>query len=238
VQFIIIITILKKRDKSIAALQESEVTICTVEETISIAEEDAQQKKQIAEAQAHENPGVEITEELAADSDPLEPQEILPDIAQEKSAIIEDIADTKPMAEPEPQKPLSPFENAKILVCEDHEQNREVIGGMFRELGIEPQFAVNGAECIDVLDSGKMFDIIFMDLHMPVMDGYEAARGIRSNRKFDSVPIISMPSNMIKEVVNKCFETGMNDRIAKPVEFDRLEYMLAKWLPEERKLSM
>jgi response regulator of citrate/malate metabolism len=42
-----------------------------------------------------------------------------------------------------------------------------------------------------------------------------------------------MPSSMIREVVNKCFETGMNDRIAKPVEFDRLEYVLTKWLPEK-----
>jgi len=254
VQFIIIITILKKRSKNDAPVQESEIRVCTVEEAVSIAEEDAGQKKQITEAQAHQSAAVEITEELLAQ----EPQEILPDAVQEETASAEGIADSavpqdeyetensdnsvspeplpEPESEPEPQKPLSPFENVKILVCEDHEQNREVMGGMLQEFGIEPEFAANGMECMDILNSGKMFDMIFMDLQMPVMDGYEAARSIRSNSKFDSIPIISMPSNMMREIVNKCFETGMNDRIAKPVEFDRLEYVLAKWLPQDKKI--
>jgi len=232
VQFIII-TILKKRIKGDTPIQESEITICTVEEAISIAEE------------LSANPKYQ---------EPQESQEILPDAVQEETIETENAADNSVQQDeyetentdnsvsseplPEPQKPLSPFENAKILVCEDHEQNREAMGGMLREFGIEPEFAVNGMECINILDSEKMFDMIFMDLQMPVMDGYEAARSIRSNSKFDSIPIISMPSNMIREVVNKCFETGMNDRIAKPVEFDRLEYVLAKWLPENRKVSI
>ncbi|MDR0307661.1 MAG: response regulator [Chitinispirillales bacterium] len=128
------------------------------------------------------------------------------------------------------------FKDVNILVCDDHEQSREVIGGMLSEFKITPEFTINGAECVNVLDGGKMFDLIFMDLQMPVMDGYEATRIIRSNSKYDSTPIISLTANVMRAVADKCLETGMNDHIAKPVEFDRLEYVLIKWLPENKKI--
>lgn len=215
-QFIIILKIRNKRE---TPARESEITFCTVEETISKAEEDAARKKQALKD--YENLQTVIymlsevdreeyeTEDTADNSPPPEP---------------------KSEPEPEPQKSPAPFENVKILVCEDYEQNREVMGGMLLEFGIQPEFASNGMECVNILNSGKMFDMIFMDLQMPLMDGYEAARSIRSNNKFDSTPIISMTANVMRETVNKCFETGMNDHIAKPVEFDRLEYVLEKWL--------
>jgi len=126
------------------------------------------------------------------------------------------------------------YDNVKILVCEDYEQSREAIGSMLSDFGITPEFASNGVECVNILNSGKMFDLIFMDLQMPVMNGYEAARAIRSDSRFDSTPIISLTANSMREIVDQCLESGMNDHIAKPVEFDRLEYALAKWLPENK----
>jgi len=253
-QFIIIITILKKLGKKETIAQESETAVCTVEESILKAQEGIEQTKQILQAQECQSADIETAEDPPS-SDPKpsveeEPQKIPPclhppvsslDNMENLAAMSEahSISDTDGSQLPQtPPKPLSPFENAQILVCEDHEQNREVMDSVLREFGIEPRFAVNGLECIDILNSGKMFDIIFMDLQMPLMDGYEAARLIRSNYKYDAIPIIGMTANVMREVINKCFETGMNDHIAKPVEFDRLEYVLAKWLPEEIKISI
>jgi CheY-like chemotaxis protein len=219
-QFIIILKIRNKRE---ASAQKPEMPLCTVEETISKAEEAAGQKKQIRKDYENLQKVIYLLSEVERDEHEAE-----------------DIADNSlpPEPEPEPQKSCAPFENVKVLVCEDYEQNREVMGGMLEEFGIKPEFAANGMECVSILNSGKMFDMIFMDLQMPLMDGYEAARSIRSNSKFDSTPIISMTANVMREIVNKCFETGMNDHIAKPVEFDRLEYVLEKWLPENRKISI
>ena len=76
------------------------------------------------------------------------------------------------------------------------------------------------------------FDIVFMDIQMPVMDGYTAAREIRSSSRKDSdrIPIVAMTANAFSEDVQKAIHTGMNDHVAKPIDLRLLVKVLTKWL--------
>ena len=82
------------------------------------------------------------------------------------------------------------------------------------------------------LEGQKPFDIIFMDIQMPVMDGYTAAKAIRSSGREDSasIPIVAMTANAFSEDVQKAIHTGMNDHVAKPIDIKHLAKVLAKWL--------
>jgi len=132
---------------------------------------------------------------------------------------------------------LPQFKDVTVLLCEDYLLNQEVAREMLLEFGIKTVTAENGKIGIDILTAGdKTFDLILMDLQMPVMDGYEAARIIRADSRFDHIPIISLTADAMKEVEDRCFEAGMNDHVTKPVEFEALEQALLKWLPDGKRL--
>ena len=93
--------------------------------------------------------------------------------------------------------------------------------------------AVNGKEAIEkIADSGKKkYDLVFMDIQIPVMNGYEATAAIRSlPEKQGNVPIIAMTANAFAEDVQMAKNTGMNGHIAKPLDFDKLNDVLRRWL--------
>ena len=122
---------------------------------------------------------------------------------------------------------------ARILVAEDNRINQTIAKKTLGKLGCIVDVADNGEVAIGLL-SQNFYDLVFMDCHMPVMDGYEATRQIRSNEKEGShTPIIALTASSLEEGSEKCHEYGMDDYLTKPYKIERLEAMLAKWLPAE-----
>jgi CheY-like chemotaxis protein len=105
-----------------------------------------------------------------------------------------------------------------ILVAEDNEINQRLIELVLINAGASVMMTGNGAEAIDVLQNGKRFDLIIMDLQMPEVDGYAATRYIRNNLHLQT-PIIAMTATAMKDEQWQCFEAGMNDYMTKPFEF-------------------
>lgn len=129
------------------------------------------------------------------------------------------------------------FRNARVLVCEDNELNREVASKLLGQFGVDVVLAENGARGVEVMESDSAFDCILMDLHMPIMDGYQAARLIRSRPAYDGIPIISLSADAMTEVSGRCLEIGMNDFLPKPINITDMHKILLKWLPESKRLS-
>jgi len=125
------------------------------------------------------------------------------------------------------------FSGRRILIAEDVEINREIIHALLEDTGAEMSFAVNGAETIEMLASDpEMYDLVLMDVQMPVMDGYEATRRIRSpgfagNR---DVPIVAMTANASPEDVRHCLSIGMNGHLGKPVNIGEVIEKLSEYL--------
>ncbi len=122
------------------------------------------------------------------------------------------------------------YKNTAVLLVEDNEINQEVATCMLEFYGINPVVANNGQEAIDILEK-QQFDLVFMDLIMPVLDGHSATKIIRSSDKeYKDVTIVAMTANVVKEEIEQCIENGMNDHIGKPIEFKSLDRILNKWL--------
>ncbi len=123
------------------------------------------------------------------------------------------------------------FPNAKVLLCEDNLVNQDVAVGILEAFGIVPVIAENGQRGLELLET-QHFDLIFMDILMPVMDGHEATRKIRASGKpYSQTPIIAMTANVMKGELDKCLEEGMNGYISKPVRFEKVSVKLTEWLP-------
>jgi len=93
--------------------------------------------------------------------------------------------------------------------------------------------AENGAQALKMFEEAPdKYDVIFMDVQMPEMDGYEATRRIRSLDipQADSIPIIAMTANVYREDIEKCLEAGMNDHLGKPLDFDEIMKILHMYL--------
>ena len=125
------------------------------------------------------------------------------------------------------------FSGKRLLLVEDVDVNREIIMAMLEDTNINIDIAENGQIGVDKFfcDQDK-YSLVFMDIHMPVMDGYSAAKMIRDmdSRQSRSIPIIAMTANAFKEDIEKCKAAGMNDHIAKPVDFNLMLEMMHKYL--------
>lgn len=129
------------------------------------------------------------------------------------------------------------FSDVKALLCEDIRMNQDVAVGLLAQFGILTDVANNGKEGLELLENNKDYDLIFMDIQMPVMDGYKATSIIRNNPIYKNIPIIGLTAAAMKETVDKCFEIGMNDHLAKPIDYDILYKLLFKWLPKEKHIE-
>ena len=121
----------------------------------------------------------------------------------------------------------------RILVAEDNSTNREVALGMLRKLGLRAEAVANGAEAIGALESIP-YDLVLMDMRMPVMDGIEAARQIRDPRSKvlnHDIPIIALTANAMESDRDSCLAAGMNDFVPKPILKAVLRAALNRWLP-------
>jgi CheY-like chemotaxis protein len=115
----------------------------------------------------------------------------------------------------------------KILVAEDDPMNQQLALMVLKRLGYGADIAANGKEVLDMV-SEKNYDLIFMDVQMPEMDGLEATRMIRLCLSVQPV-IIAMTANAMDGDREKCLQSGMNDYISKPVNFEELTQILHKW---------
>ncbi len=125
--------------------------------------------------------------------------------------------------------------DARILVAEDNVVNQEVTLGILRKLGLRAEAVGDGAEAIEALTT-LPYDVVLMDVQMPVMDGFEATRVIRdpnSPVRNHAVPIIALTANAMRGDRELCLEAGMNGYISKPVSPNNLIDALNAWLPQE-----
>ncbi|NPA95668.1 MAG: PAS domain S-box protein [Thermodesulfobacteria bacterium] len=121
----------------------------------------------------------------------------------------------------------------RVLVVEDNPVNQQVVVGLLRKLGLRAEAVNNGKEALEVLEMIP-YDLVLMDIQMPVMDGLSASKAIRDpaskvlNRE---IPIVALTAHAFKEEVAKCIKAGMNDYLTKPIDNHRLVTVLKKWLP-------
>lgn len=117
--------------------------------------------------------------------------------------------------------------SGRVLLVEDNEINQEVAGEMLRQIGVDFEVAENGQVAVDKAKAQK-FDLILMDIQMPVMDGYQACRAIREFNP--TIPIIALTAAAMVEDKNKALSAGMNDHLAKPLDSEALYRVLSREL--------
>jgi len=125
------------------------------------------------------------------------------------------------------------FPGRKILIVEDVDINREILLSLLESTLLEIDCADNGEEAVRMFkESPEKYDLVFMDLQMPIMDGYDATRTIRAlgTEEAKSVPIVAITANVFSEDVEKCFESGMNGHIGKPLDVEKLFQVLRSYL--------
>lgn len=120
-----------------------------------------------------------------------------------------------------------------VLLVEDNPINQEVACQLLEMAGMQVSTVENGQEAVNRVEE-TAFDLILMDIQMPVMDGMEATHAIRNLPARKDVPIVAMTANAFEEDSRKCLEAGMNDHLAKPVDPERLIQALVKWLPARK----
>ena len=126
------------------------------------------------------------------------------------------------------------FSGKRVLLVEDNELNIEVASELLDVVGIQVEQALNGelaVQCVMEHEPGY-FDLIFMDIQMPVMNGYEAAKAIRASDRADlkEIPIVAMTADAFADDIRKAEEAGMNGHISKPVDIGKLEEALQRWI--------
>ena len=140
------------------------------------------------------------------------------------------IAASEVRHEEKPESREADFSKMRLLLVDDVEINREIAAKILRHLGFTVEAAVNGKDALDRVAASQPgdFDAVLMDIQMPVMDGYEAARKIRAlpDKKLAEIPVIAMTANAFSEDVQKASEAGMNAHVAKPIDINALKKTL------------
>ncbi|WP_461207392.1 response regulator [Clostridium sp. DL1XJH146] len=126
--------------------------------------------------------------------------------------------------------------NKKVLLVEDNEINQLVGREILERTGVKVSIANNGEEAVKFIHNNK-FDIVFMDVQMPILDGYEATRLIRKDILNKHLPIIAMTANALKGDREKSIRAGMNDYISKPIDPYKLYDLLLKWIGDNETIS-
>ena len=129
---------------------------------------------------------------------------------------------------------LTNIQTGRILLAEDNELNQEIAVEILGDAGFVTEIAGNGQIAVDMLKESEpgYYQLVLMDVQMPVMNGYEAVREIRSleNQKLASIPVLAMTANAFEEDRQKALESGMDGHIAKPIDIDMLFDTLKKVL--------
>ena len=122
---------------------------------------------------------------------------------------------------------------SRVLLVEDNEINQQVAMELLESEGVKVDVAENGLIAVQRVKTER-FDAVLMDIQMPEMDGYEATKEIRKERRLQSLPIIAMTAHAMESEREKCLVAGMNDYVTKPIDPDRLFGTLARWVDTEQ----
>ncbi len=115
-----------------------------------------------------------------------------------------------------------------VLVVDDNEVNRRVLALLLRATGERVDVAKSGAEALELV-AVNSYALIFMDCHMPGMDGYDTTRALRTTWSASVLPIIAVTADAPAQVVERALSSGMNDWLQKPVQLGDLETMVGRW---------
>ncbi|WP_320055568.1 response regulator [Desulfuromonas thiophila] len=128
-----------------------------------------------------------------------------------------------------PAPPIAPL-GGLVLLVEDNPVNQELAQELLHSFGCQVELASHGQQALECLRQ-KDYDLVLMDLQMPVMDGLAATRAIRQQPRWRELPILAMTASAFTEDRDSCLAAGMNDHVAKPIEPDQLYAKLRRWLP-------
>jgi two-component system sensor histidine kinase/response regulator len=132
---------------------------------------------------------------------------------------------------------LDHFAGARVLLAEDNELNQEVATDLLAETGLIVDVAENGAIALEKLEEHD-YDLVLMDMQMPVMDGVTATREIRKQARFANLPIVAMTANALSSDRDHCIAAGMNDHLPKPIDPDLLLTTLRQWIAPAKRISI
>ena len=139
--------------------------------------------------------------------------------------------DDTPIAEPDPDQADGAGLAARVLLAEDDAINQMVVEAMLGRLGCQVEVAPDGAAACDAAARGR-YDLILMDCHMPVMDGFEATRRIREHeaqRRAAHTPIVALTADALAGDRERCLQAGMDDYMTKPVSTATLASVVERW---------
>jgi PAS domain S-box-containing protein len=128
---------------------------------------------------------------------------------------------------------LRGMRGARVLLVEDNDLNQQVASELLRDAGFVVDIADNGRVALDMVQAQATqppYDVVLMDMQMPVMDGVTATRTLRADPRHDAMPILAMTANAMQVDRQRCMDAGMQDYISKPIEPDALWQALARWL--------
>jgi CheY-like chemotaxis protein len=122
------------------------------------------------------------------------------------------------------------FDGTRVLLVEDNLVNQFVSTHLLRKFGCEVTQAIDGQDAINLLEESE-FDVVFMDVRMPVLDGLEATRQIRrmEESKHSHTPIVALSAGALAEERERCIQAGMDEYVSKPFTDDSLRTVLARW---------
>ena len=126
------------------------------------------------------------------------------------------------------------FKGKKILLVDDDIRNIFALTSALEQKGATIIVGRNGQEGLEKLDQDPQIDLVLMDIMMPEMDGYEATRRIRKQKRFASLPIIAVTAKAMKDDLKKCIDAGTNDYVSKPVDLEKLLSLIRVWIPQSQ----
>ena len=143
----------------------------------------------------------------------------------------EDHPEKQPVKAPE-NDGLTKITGSNVLIAEDNLINQQVLQELLEQRGMVVTVVNNGAECLEMLNR-KSFDLVFMDVQMPVLDGLAATREIRRSTPHDKLPIIAMTAHAMEDDKIKSIDAGMNAHLTKPINISELEKTMVSWIQEK-----
>ncbi|RUO54846.1 hybrid sensor histidine kinase/response regulator [Pseudidiomarina halophila] len=126
------------------------------------------------------------------------------------------------------EQPLDGLSGTRVLLVEDNDINQHIAKEMLEHLGLQVELATNGEEALALVERND-FGLVLMDIQMPIMDGYTAARAIRAHYSYEQLPIIAMTANNANEDIEKSLAAGMQDHLGKPIDENKLRQAVEKW---------
>ena len=127
----------------------------------------------------------------------------------------------------------SSFQGKRVLVVDDDVRNMFALSKSLRSRGFVVEMAKDGENAINAVNGDKQFDLVLMDVMMPGMDGLEATKIIRSNKRHKDLPIIAITAKAMRGDKEKCIAAGANEYLSKPVDMDKLYKVMKEWLQIE-----